>query len=327
MRAVVVTNPGGPDALELKSVPDPLPGPGQVAIDTQYAACNWMDTQKRRGVYPDKDFTYPTILGNEVSGVVSEVGSDVADIRIGDRVSAIVRSGGYAEKVVADQSLTISLPDDLDFATAAQFPIVCLTAYHLTHTASRLRRGETVLVHAIGGAVGLAVTQIARELGARVIGTVTSSPEKAKAAIDLGADLVIIRDEMDFVAEVMRFTDGRGVDLCIDSLGGETGYRSFDALRYYGRLINIGEAEGWPVQGLRDKLYERSTSFAGFETIHAGPGSRIWNEGVDFVVQRIRDRRIRMPLAGIFALQDVQAMHRKIESRAVSGKLLLRISP
>ncbi len=326
MKAVVVNRPGGPEALELTTLPDPVAGPGQVLIDTKFAACNWMDTQKRRGVYPDRDLAYPLILGNEVSGTVTSVGANVDGITVGDRVAAIVRSGGYAERVVADAPMVISVPLEMDFRTAALFPVVSLTAYHLTHTAHQLKSGDTVLVHAIGGAVGLAVTQMAREIGARVIGTLTSKPDKARSAYDCGADLVILRSETDFVEEVMRFTDGRGADLCIDSLGGETGFRSFDALRYYGRLINIGETEGWPRENLRDKLYERSTSFAGFETIHAGPGSEIWQAGVDHVVPRICDGRLRIPLSEVFQLSEVQEMHRRIESRTVSGKLLLQTS-
>lgn len=324
MKAVVVNQPGDIEVLEYTTVDDPVLGPDKVLIDTKYAACNWMDTQKRRGVYPDKEFTYPTILGNEVSGVVAAVGKGVENVAVGDHVSALMRAGGYAEKAITHKDFVIKLPEEMDLKTAALFPIVTLTAYHLLHTAAQVKEGHTVLIHAIGGAVGLAATQIAKELGANVIGTVTSNPEKAKSAYDAGADLVVMRSGADFVEEVMKFTDGKGADLCIDSVGGDTGFRSFDALRFYGRLINIGETEGWPKENLRDKLYERSTSFAGFETIHSAPGSSLWQEGLDFVIPRVLDGRIDVPLAEVFALKDAQDMHRKIESRTVSGKLLLQ---
>ena len=308
----------------MTELPDPQPGVDEVLIDTDYAACNWMDTQKRRGAYPDPDLRYPLVLGNEICGRVAALGPEVSAIDVGDRVAAVVHSGGYAERCIASTKMVIPLSDNIAGATGAAFPIVCMTAYHLLHTAYQLQRGQTVLVHAIGGGVGFAVTQIATELGARVIGTVSVDGKGAKAA-EYGAELIINRQAQDFVQETMAFTAGRGVDLVIDSLGGETGFKSLDALCYYGHLINIGEAEGWPTPDLRDKLYERSTSFAGFETIHSLQVPGKWQAGIDFVTARIADGRLKVPVVEEFPLQRCQDMHRKLESRTVSGKLVLRM--
>jgi len=172
--------------------------------------------------------------------------------------------------------------------------------------------------------VGLAVTQVAGMAGARVIGTV-GRPGKSGLPRRMGAELVIDRSSEDFVERALAFTDGRGVDLIIDSLGGEILPRSFDALRFHGHLINIGEAAGEPDFPVRKKLYERSTSMAGFEVLHAAPGSRTWRRGVRFVEDAVARGRLRMPVGAIFPFEDVAAMHAALEGRGTSGKLLLAV--
>ncbi len=324
MRAVVVKSPGGIEAMQLTNVPDPTLADAAVLIDVAYAGCNWMDTQKRQGVYPDP-VSYPVILGNEVSGYVSAVGAGVGSIEVGARVAAIVDMGGYAERCVAEQDSVVILPDAVPLDVGASFQFAALTAYHLLHSAYQIRPDETVLVHAIGGGVGLMVTQVATEMGANVIGTVSSHKSEDRAT-EFGAKLVIDRSKDDFVEAVMDFTGGNGVDLVIDSLGGETSLRSFDTLKVYGHLINIGEAEGWTQDDkIRNKLYERSTSFSGFEMIHANPGSRRWKNGVAYVVERLADGRLVVPIVKEFALGECQDMHRLLESRSVSGKLVLKV--
>lgn len=326
MRAVVIGRPGGLERLELRDVPAPQPGPDELLIRVRYAACNWSDIQKRQGVYPDP-VDYPTIIGLEVSGTVAARGAGVRGFAVGSRVAAITGPrgrGGYAELVVVPTPYAIALPDTIDDALGAAFPAVTLTAYHLLRSAYRLRRGESVLVHAIGGAVGLMLTQLASQMGARVIGTV-GSKAKAKRALEFGAERVVVRGREDFVAAALAFTGGRGVDLVIDSLGADILPRSFDALRTYGRVINIGEAAGYPDFAVRPKLYERSTSMAGFELLHAEPGSTRWRRGLRYVVERLADGRLQVPVAGIFPLARVKDAHRRLERRGVSGKLLLKI--
>jgi NADPH2:quinone reductase len=203
-------------------------------------------------------------------------------------------------------------------------PAAAITAWHLLHSAHRLRRGETLLIHAIGGSVGLMLTQLARHKGARVIGTV-GFQGKAERALDFGAHHVIDRSVKDFVEEVMRITRGRGVDLVIDSLGADILERSFDVLRTFGRVINIGEAAGYPDFDIRAKLYQRSTSLAGFEFLHAKPGSPGWRRGIKAILDYLEDGRLRMPIAGILPLAQAGKAHRLLESRQVSGKLLLDV--
>lgn len=324
MRSLVLAGPGDIDRFSLEDCPEPTPAENDIRIRVSYAGVNWGDIQKRQGIYPDP-ITYPAIIGLEVSGHVDAVGLAARGFRIGQRVAAVTGPrmlGGYAEHCVVPADYAMAIPDGLPLDLAAAIPAASMTAWHLLNTAYRLRRGETVLIHAIGGGVGLMLTQIARIKGATIIGTVGAAA-KAEVPLSFGADHVIDRSRQDFVAEAMRLTDGKGVDLVIDSLGADILERSFDALRPFGRVINIGEAAGDPHFNIRAKLYERSTSLAGFEFLHARPGSPGWRRGVQAVLGYLADGRLRMPIAGIIPLAEAGRAHRMLETRQVSGKLLL----
>ncbi len=327
MRAIVVEETGGIDRLVERDLPLPTPGKGEITIDVAYAAANWSDIQKREGVYPNP-VRYPVVLGLEVSGRVAAIGRGVRRFKVGDRVAAITgpsEAGGYAERCVVGQEFAISLPDGISFEGGATFPVVGLTAWHLINTAYPLKRGETVLVHSIGGGVGLALTQLAAAKGATVIGTVGRSGKSDKARA-LGASLVIDRSAEDFVAAAMAFTKGKGVDLVIDSLGADILERSFDALRYYGSLVNIGEAAGYPDFDIRSKLYQRCTSMRGFELLVTMRDPARWRRGLGQVVEAVASGRLAIPVAGVYDLSEARELHRALESRAVSGKLILRVA-
>lgn len=326
MRAVVVSRPGGLDRLDVTERPAPLPDRDEVVIAVEYAGCNWGDIQKRQGVYPDP-VAYPAVLGAEVSGRIVKRGRGVKTLREGDRVAAITGPDmlrGFAEQVAVPAAYAIALPEGFDLRAAASFPIAALTAYHVLFTAHRLCRGETVLVHAVAGSVGLAVTQLATEAGVRVIGT-TSSVEKAAAALAHGAARVVLHGEEDFVTVAMEETGGRGVDLVIDSLGGDVLPRSFAALRPFGRLINIGEASGEPDFAVRKMLYRRSTSMAGFEVLHAVPGSPRWRRGLRHVLGALDDGRLTIPVAADFPLERIRDAQAFMEGRSAAGKVVLRV--
>jgi len=326
LRAVVIARPGGREVLELREIEDPRPARGELLVRVAFAGANWSDIQKRQGVYPDP-VDYPAIPGLEISGHVADKGPGVRGFEVGERVAAITGPrglGGQAERVTVPASYAVRLPEAIDLALGAAFPVVALTAYHLLHSAYRLRRNQCVLVHAIGGGVGLMLTQMARHIGARVLGTVGRAG-KGERALEYGAERVIDRSREDFVAVALETTGGRGVDLVIDSLGADVLPRSFDALRTYGHVINIGEAAGYPDFPVRPKLYERSTFLGGFELLHAKPGSARWRRGVRSVVDGFASGRLRLPIEGVYSLEQCAALHARLESRTVSGKLLLEM--
>ena len=329
MRAFILKSVSENAEVELSRMPKPEAGPGEVLIKNHYAALNWADTQIRRGVYGNPP-VLPVIMGAEFSGIIDKAGQSVNGLTEGDRVAAIGQyyCGGFAEYTAVPRERVIKLPDGVSFAQGAAFPVASLTAYHLLFSAFSLKPDHCVLIHAIGGAVGCALTQLVKDAGARVIGT-TFSSHKIRQALAMGADHVIDRSRQDFTAEVMTVTNGRGVDLVIDSLGGNTLWQSFDVLANFGSIINIGEAEDWPqgeVRKLRDVLHGKSTSFSSYDLEAAEPGSARWRTGVEYVLERLTDGRLKIPIAGEFKFQDCVKMFHTLESRQVSGKLLLKIS-
>ena len=328
MRAFVLRAVSENAEVELAEVPKPAPGPGQLLVKNQYAALNWADTQIRRGRYGNPP-NLPVVMGAEFAGVVEYTGPGVAGFDAGDRVAAIGQHycGGFAEWAAVPQERAIKLPPAIAPAQGAAFPVTALTAYHLLFSAFSLRPEHVILVHAVGGALGAALIQLAKDAGARVLGT-THSPHKIPLAEEAGADLVIDRSQRDFVRETDAATDGRGVDLVIDSLGGDTLWRSFEALANFGTLINLGEAEGWPqgeVRRLRDALHNRSAAFRCYDLEAAEPGSARWRKGVEYILERLVDGRLKAAIAKEFAFEDCVDMFHALESRRFMGKLLLKI--
>jgi NADPH2:quinone reductase len=327
MRALVVDRPGDDVRPRIAERPVPNPGPGQVLIEVAYVAVNWSDIQKRQGIYPDR-VDYPVVLGAEVSGRVVAAGAGVPRRHLGRQTAALCGPrlvGGGADFVAVPLEYLVPLPRGVDLLAATALPLATLTAYHLLHTAHRVRKAEVVLVHAAAGSVGLATVQTARLRGATVIGTVGSAA-KVDAPRRFGAALVIDRSREEFVETAMAFTGDRGVDLVIDSLGGEILPRSFDCLRRYGHLVNIGEASGEPDFPVRKKLYERSTSMAGFELLHAEPGSSRWRRGLRWVASRVAAGQLTVPVAGTIPLDQAGRAHEALESRGTIGKLMLEVN-
>jgi NADPH2:quinone reductase len=326
VKAVVIHAPGAPDQLVMADMPEPSPGPGEVLVDVAYAGCNWADTQIRTGIYPHAR-SYPLVLGLEISGRVSKVGPGVGGVKVGDRVAAFLEQGGaYAEKAVAPANILMPLPDTITFDVAAALPIQPLTGYHMLHTIYGIEPGETVLINAIGGGVGLFTTQLAVKAGARVIGTV-GTPGKEKLALDYGAARVVVTPNEDFEAAVLAFTGGRGVDLAIDSLGATMLDRTFNVVRKLGHIISIGEAEGQPFKNIRERILPRSQTFTRLHLGHVDADSKAWKDGVTQVVRGATDGSLKVPIAGVFAMADAAGMHRYIESRQAAGKLILAIVP
>ena len=329
MRGAVVHAPGRSDPPRLEDCEVPQPGPGEVLVRVRFAAVNWSDIQKRQGIYPDP-VEYPAVLGAEVSGTIEAIGPGVDHSWAGRRVAALCGPrlvGGCAEYVAVPVPYLVPIPADSPLGDAewAAIPLACLTAYHLLHTASELRPGQVVLVHAAAGSVGLALMQLIPLAGAVAIGTVGSAA-KRDLPQRLGASLVIDRSREDFVEAALSFTGGAGVDLVIDSLGADVLPRSFDALRRFGRLINIGEAAGEPEFEVRKKLYERSTSMAGFEVLHAEPGTDRWTRGVDVISAHVASGDLRVPVDRVVPFAEISAAHEALAGRTTAGKVVLEIA-
>lgn len=322
MKAAVITEPGGIENLVVRDMPDPKPGAGEVVIATEFCGCNWGDTMMRNGTYPHPT-TYPVVPGWEVSGHVAAIGEGVVNVRVGERAALYVpEAGGYAEQTLGRATNVMPLDDSIDMRHGACFTVQGLTAYHMLHTINGVQAGDTVLVHAAGGGVGLMVVQLAVRAGARVFGTVGTAG-KEKLPLEYGAERVFNLHDDDFVAGALGLTDGHGVHLAIDSLGAGTLNKTYDVVRPMGHVINIGEAEGEPYNNIRERILPKSLSFTRFHLDHVGVGSQIWWRGVDHVLGGLSEGWLNIPIVAEYKLSQAGEMHAHLESRSVSGKLVL----
>ncbi len=240
MKAIRVHAHGGPEALRYEEVSLPEPGPGEARVKIEAVGINFIDIYHRTGQYPVQT---PFTPGVEAAGVVDAVGPDVSEVKPGDRVAYAMQRGSYAEYAVVPAWLLVPIPEGVDTQQAAAVMLQGMTAHYLAFSTYPLRAGDTALIHAAAGGVGLLLVQLAKRCRARVIGTV-STEEKARLAREAGADEVIRYTEVDFEEEVKRLTAGRGVDVVYDSVGKTTFDKSLNCLRPRGYMVLYGQASG-----------------------------------------------------------------------------------
>jgi NADPH2:quinone reductase len=320
MRAIEVTEYGDADVLESVERDVPEPGEGEVRIETRAVGINFADIQQRRGHYPGGPGA-PFVPGVEAAGVVDATGDGV-DLDEGDRVVAMLNGGGYAEYAVADVN-SVFPAAGLSFEDAAGFPVQFLTAHNCLNEWGGLESDERVLVQAAAGGVGTAAVQLADHAGAEVFGT-ASSAEKLDLAADLGCDHPINYVEEDFREVVDDVTDGAGVDLVLDGVGGDVFHRSMEALSHFGRLVFYGAASGeMPTAELTDLLMSNK-ELIGFHLGQASyhdPGRAL--APVPELVSLIGSGEIAVQVGATFDLEDAAAAHGHIEDRESTGKVLL----
>ncbi|MFI5797927.1 zinc-binding alcohol dehydrogenase family protein [Streptomyces sp. NPDC051677] len=324
MRAVEFQEYGDPEVLRVMQAETPEPGPGQVSIDAAYAGVNFADLKARAEGYRVQSL--PFRPGLEVSGRIRAVGDGVEGLAPGQEVAALVGGGAYAEVVVADTATVFPLPEGMDLRTAATLPTVVPTAHALLHEAGGLRAGQTVLVHGAAGGIGTVAGQLARAAGAAAVYGVVSSSAKAGHALEHGYDEVFSADTFD--DDVRRATAGRGVDLVLDPVGGDTLRRGLDALAVYGRLVSFGNASGaepWHVG--QPELYARGLSVGGFSILAlAQSAPDALRALAERAFRTVSNGTVNLPVTAEFALSDAADAHRLMGGRTSTGKLLLRIA-
>jgi NADPH:quinone reductase-like Zn-dependent oxidoreductase len=237
MRAVVITEHGAPEVLQIREVPAPMPKPGDVRIRVEAAGVNFADISARVGLYPDAP-PPPCVVGYEVAGTIEALGDGVTSFAVGDPVLAMTMFGGYGSLVCTDARAAVRRPESMSVAEAAAFPVVYLTAYHMLSYMQRLHPGDRVLIHAAAGGVGIAAVQLCKHAGVEIFATASAS--KHAFLQSLGVQHTIDYRTQDFAEEVRKLTGGDGVDVVLDALGGKALAKSYDLLRPAGRLVTYG---------------------------------------------------------------------------------------
>jgi NADPH:quinone reductase len=322
MKAIRVHAYGGPDALKLDELPVPEPGPGQALVKVEAIGVNFIDVYHRAGLYPAP---LPRLMGVEGAGVVQAVGADVSEVNVGDRVAYAHTGspGAYAEYVLVASKRLVALPAPIESRAAAAAMLQGMTAHYLVHSTYPLKTGNRCLVHAAAGGVGLLLCQMAKRAGAHVFGTV-STAEKARLAVEAGADGVIRYTDQDFEAEIKRLTDGEGVHVVYDSVGRSTFEKSLNCLVPRGVLILYGQSSG-PVPPVDlNVLSQKGSLFVTRPTLLHYTRTRdelTWRAGG--VLNAVASGTLRLRIGGTFPLDQAAEAHRQLEGRKTTGKVLL----
>lgn len=320
MKVVRVHKYGGPEVLTNEDIPVPEPKTGEARVKIEAIGLNFIDIYHRTGLYP---LQTPFTVGMEGAGVVDAVGDGVTEVKKGDRVAYAMIPGAYAEYAIVPAAKLAPLPANIDVKSAAALMLQGMTAHYLTHSTYALKPGDTALVHAAAGGVGLLLIQIAKMLGATVIGTV-STEAKAQLAKQAGADEVILYTQSDFLAEVKKLTDGRGVHVVYDSVGATTFDKSLDCFRPRGYLVLFGQSSG-PVQPFDPgKLAAKGSLFLTRPTLAHYTLTRAE------LLQRSGDLfnwtaagKLRLRIDKTFSMAEAAEAHRQLEGRKTTGKVVL----
>jgi NADPH:quinone reductase len=317
MKAVFVEQPGGVENLKYADIPKPAPGPGQALVKIAASGVNYIDIYFRKGVYPAPP---PIVLGSEGAGTVEAVAPDVKNVAPGDRVAYAMARGSYAEYAVVPSWQLVKLPASVDFETAAAAMLQGMTAHYLTHSTYPLKPGDSCLIHAAAGGTGRLIVQMAKMLGAHVVGTV-GDEEKAKQAKEAGADETIIYTKEDFTARA------KGMHVIYDSVGQSTFMKSLDCLRPRGMLVSFGNSSG-PVTDFaplilsqKGSLYLTRPTLASYS---ATPEELDWR--ANDVLNWIGQGKLKLHIHKIYPLSDAAQAHRDLEGRKTTGKLLLSVA-
>ncbi|PYS51220.1 MAG: NADPH:quinone reductase [Acidobacteria bacterium] len=320
MKAIRVESYGGADHLVLQDVEKPTPKAGEALVKIEATGVNFIDVYHRTGLYP---MPLPFTPGSEAAGTVEAVGEGEGDIQVGDRVAYAMSPGAYAEYAAVPVSKLVKLPDDIDSQHAAAAMLQGMTAHYLVTSTYALKNTDAALVHAAAGGVGLLLIQMAKRIGARVFGTV-STEEKARLAREAGADEVIIYTKQDFEEEVKRATNGRGVQVVYDSVGKTTFTKSLKSLAPRGLLALFGQSSG-PVppfdaallaQG--GSLYLTRPSLAHYAATRE---ELLWRAGD--VLKWVSTGELKLRIGKTFPLAEASEAHRQLEGRETTGKVLL----
>jgi NADPH2:quinone reductase len=320
MKAIQVSQTGGPEVLTLVDLPLPEPKPNEVVVQIKAAGVNFIDVYFREGRYPAP---LPFVNGQEAAGVVTAIGSEVRSLKVGDRVAYTGILGSYAEYAAVAAERVVQIPPELDFNHAAAAMLQGMTAHYLCHSTYPVQAGETVLIHAAAGGVGQLLVQMTKDAGARVI-TTAGSAKKAQLARDAGADECIVYTAADFETETRRLTDGKGVHVVFDGVGKDTFEKDLNILRPRGYLVLFGGSSGAVPPFDLIKLSQKGSLYITRPTLghYTATRAELEQRATD-VLQMITRGDLKLRIHHSYGLAEAQTAHRDLEGRKTTGKLLL----
>ena len=319
MKAVRIHEFGDLDVLKWEDIDRPTPRPRQVLIQVDSAGVNYADLMRRQGGYPGPDL--PSTLGLEAAGTIVEIGNDVSGLAIGQKVMGMGPQGN-AEYVAVNSNFVFPYPDQLDPIEAGGMPIVFLTAYHILKTRGGLQEGNTVLIQAGASGVGTVATQLAKAWGAKVI-TTASSEGKLELSKSLGSDITINYSDTDFESEINNITEGKGVDLVLECVGGQVLEKSVRCLSSYGVLVSYGNASGMPANLSSTDITSDNRTVIGFSMGRSPVGSLDHQSAMAELFPMITNGKIKLIVDRVLPMSNVADAHKHLANRGTRGKVIL----
>ena len=320
MKGIRIHEYGNADVLKYEDTEKPEPKENEARVKLEAIGVNFIDIYHRTGLYPNK---LPFIPGMEGAGIVDKVNAGVSDAKKGDRVAYAMNIGSYAEYSIVPAWKLVKIPDYIDFKTACAAMLQGMTAHYLTHSTFKIKKNDIILLHAAAGGVGLLLTQIAKNIGAKVIGT-ASTEEKAKIAKEAGAEDIIIYTKENFEEKVKKITDGNGVDAVYDSVGKDTFLKSLNCLKRRGMLVSFGQSSGAIPEFNTRILSEKGSLYLTRPTLadYASNKEEISQRTKD-IFSWIKNKELKIRIHKEFKLSEAKKAHEELEGRKSIGKILL----
>ncbi|MHA6261295.1 quinone oxidoreductase family protein [Sporosarcina sp. CAU 1771] len=322
MKAIRLDEFGGPDVLKYIEVNKPELGDREVLVEVKAIGVNYADIARREGKY-----LVPTVLpfipGYEVAGVIVGVGKEVEQSKVGNRVVALIESSGYAQYAKVEEKALVPVPDNVEFTSAVALPLQGQTAYHILKTMGQLKEGETVLVHAAAGGVGALSVQLAKLFGAGKVIATASTDEKLAHAKRLGADHTVNYTEDGWEKKILEVTDGKGVDVVLEMVGGDIFHKSLECLASFGRLVIFGAASGQSSQFHARQLMKRNQTVSGFFLPEISQDSELYQNSFKELLSFVGNGQLELTIGGTFKLEDAAEVHQSLQTRNTMGKLVL----
>lgn len=322
MKAIRFEQHGSADVLQLVDIEKPTIGDKEVLVEVKAIGVNYADIARREGKYVVPT-PLPFIPGAEVAGVITEVGKDVKHFAPGMRIVSLIESAGYAEYVKVHEMALAPIPDSVDFINAVALPLQGQTAYHILKTMGRLQQGETVLVHAAAGGVGAISIQLAKLFGAGKVIATASSAEKLAHAKEMGADHLVNYTEEGWELQVLELTNGKGVDVALEMVGGAIFRQTLKCLAPFGRVVVFGAASGEPSQMLAGELMKRNQSVIGFFLPQIMAKPEMYQASLKELLEFIERGELQLTIGGTYSLEKTADVHRLMQGRKTMGKLVL----
>jgi len=322
MAAIQFKEYGSPEVLEMIETEIPMIDDHEVLIDVRAIGVNYADTARREGIYVVPT-PLPFIPGAEVAGVISKKGSKVENVELGSRVAVLIEHSGYADYVAVAASHVIPLPDEITFEQAVAIPLQGLTAYHTLKTMGRIEAGDTVLVHAAAGGVGSLAVQLAKKFGASKVIATASSAEKLAFAKSMGADELVNYSEADWEEQVRELTDGQGVDIALEMVGGEVFTKTVRCLAEFGRLIVFGAASGEMAEFNPSILMGRNQTVSGFFLPQIMKRPNLLLPSLQEIMTLVGTGELKVTIWDHYPLREAAEVHRILQSRKTNGKIVL----